>query len=347
MRSHTIKKNKWLHSLVMICLLIVMACPLCSVSYAAGYGDTVTVKVPYTHIYSADKSRGQSDKFTYKIEPIDGAPLPQGSKNGAFLFTIEAAPGSTVKGTMDLKIAFPKAGVYEYKVSSYEKTKYIGFTYEKRTYNITVDMHNDGSGGLKDPIVYVVKNGKKRDRIELNPSYTAQDVPGNEQRPITTPKGDGTPAPAVPAETVEPEPEPQNPIIEIGNGLLPQPDPERNYWALVNLLAALASLGTAGVMIARYFQRIDTEEDEYIIRREGKLRLLGAIPAIVSVIAFIATEDLTLPMGLVDEWTWLMLATFGVSAITAFVAYKKYDSGDGKGDNSGTADSGQMKGNLA
>lgn len=348
MRSHMTKLNKWLSSLVMICLLIMMFGMSGSMVYALGYGEATSISVPYTQIYDADKTR-TNDTFNYRVTPVDGAPMPDGKSS--YDFAVKAVPNKAeTKGSVSLNIAFPKPGIYNYNVASYEANKQDGFTYASEKYTVEVTVSNDGNGGLKTPMVNVVSGGKKTAAMEFKPSHVPTKVPKDRTRPQTTPRGDGNAAVGVAApgepEVVETEPEPENPVVEIAKDLVPKADPDRNYWALVNLLAALGCIAIAGVMIARYFQRIDTDEDEYIIRREGKLRLVGIIPALVAVITFIATEDLTLPMGLVDEWTWLMLVAFAVSAITAFAAYKKYDSGDSS-DNSGQNGNRQASGSLA
>lgn len=347
MRSHMTKLNKWLISLVMICLLIMMFGMSGSMVYALGYGEATSITVPYTQIYDADKTR-TNDTFNYRVTPVDGAPMPDGAS--AYDFKVKAVPNKAVtKGSVSLNIAFPKPGIYNYNVASYEANQQSGFTYASEKYTVEVVVSNDGNGGLNTPVVNVVSGKNKAPAMEFKPSHVPTPIPQNRTRPQTTPRGDGTPAVGVAAPgepEVVAEPEPANPVVEIAKDLVPKADPNREYWSLVNLLAALGSIAIAAVMITRYFQRIDTDEDEYIIRREGKLRLVGAIPALVAAITFIATEDLTLPMGLVDEWTWLMLTAFAVSAITAFAAYKKYDSGDSS-DNSGQNGNRQASGSLA
>ena len=65
------------------------------------------------------------------------------------------------------------------------------------------------------------------------------------------------------------------------------------------------------------------EEDEDEEEGKKKSKFLGLIPAIVSVIAFILTEDMSDPMTMVDKWTILMLIILGVSAVTAFLTRNK------------------------
>ena len=57
-------------------------------------------------------------------------------------------------------------------------------------------------------------------------------------------------------------------------------------------------------------------------KRHLFLRIMGLIPAIVSVIVFILTEDLTQRMELVDSYTLLMILILLVEAVIAFFARK-------------------------
>ena len=77
-------------------------------------------------------------------------------------------------------------------------------------------------------------------------------------------------------------------------------------------------------MLIRYFGR-RSEEDETIgeevdVQRKGKLRIASIIPAIGAIIAFILTEDMSLPMAMTDKWTVLMIAILVVQALVAIIA---------------------------
>lgn len=329
MGSYTFRTiEKWLLSLVMICLMIALS--VIDV-HAADYTDPVDVKFQYTQTYDADADR-KNDTFTYKITPLAGAPAPQGSSNGVYYFSVQGVPGKKpVNGTVNLRMVFPKPGEYKYQVSAYVSNPKKGFTYDKHTYNLHVYVKNAADGGLKADTVSG-ESGYKNGVLKFTPAHESEVVPEEQARPITTPRGDGNTAvrtadPGQPAPAVEPEeePEPETPAQQIIEKVAPKPDPERDYWALINLLEAIATALIAVVMLVRYFGRIDTDEDDYIIRREGKLRLLGLIPAVVSVITFILTEDLSLPMELTDEWTMFMTVVLLLGLATALIAYFKYD----------------------
>ena len=96
------------------------------------------------------------------------------------------------------------------------------------------------------------------------------------------------------------------------------------YWALINLLSAIATAILSVLMLIRYFGR-RSEEDEVIgeevdVQRKGKLRIASIIPAIGAIIAFILTEDMSLPMAMTDKWTVLMIVILIVQALVAVFA---------------------------
>lgn len=347
MRSYNMKKsNRLLSGLIMICLSVVLIglSSFSGVYAAGGYDDPVNVKVPYKLTYDAENNR-TNDSFDFQITPIGGAPKLSDNSNGAYTFSVAAKPGSVVNGEVDLNIVFPAPGEYDYKVSAYVPNPQAGFHYDTNVYTLKVFVKNSSSGGLA--LAAIDSDNKKLVSLAFNASHDPEVIPPNEARPTTTPRGDGTvPAAGVtgdgqPAD-IEPEPTPLQNII---NNVVPKADPERDYWALLNVIMAIVTLVIGAVMVKRYFERIDTEEDEYIIRREGGFRLVGIIPALASVITVLLVEDFTLPMGFVDEWTWLIAAFLAVEAVAAFIAYRKYDKGEDNSDGQGT--NGQMKEGLA
>ena len=141
---------------------------------------------------------------------------------------------------------------------------------------------------------------------------------------------DATPA-AEPAEVVpdeptpaaEPEPEPQ---------VIPdEPTPlAEGTWALVNLISAIATLLGGALALFRRKEEEDEDEeqpDQYRTEDEGKddnrgsrmlaAKILGAVAGIAAPVIFFLTEDMSLPMELVDKWTILMLVVLAVQIVAA------------------------------
>ena len=71
---------------------------------------------------------------------------------------------------------------------------------------------------------------------------------------------------------------------------------------------------------AEAVKRSAQAEEEEEEKKRKKSKLLGLIPPIASIILFILTEDMRLPMTMFDKWTLLTgiftLANFGLAFLT-------------------------------
>ena len=110
-------------------------------------------------------------------------------------------------------------------------------------------------------------------------------------------------------------------------------------WALINLiLTILTVLGSLILMLGYLGKKEKAAADEdgnpilnengeetlaYTLKKKGFWRLFSLIPAIGAIIAFILTEDMRLPMVLVDKWTLLMVIIALVQVVDAFLCKKK------------------------
>lgn len=106
------------------------------------------------------------------------------------------------------------------------------------------------------------------------------------------------------------------------------------YWALLNLLLAIFTVVSSVVLLVLYFKgkkdddEEDEDEEEKELKRKGIYRLLSIIPAVVSVVLFFLTENMSLPMILVDEWTLWMAVIAVVNVVLAILSKKKFDDAD-------------------
>lgn len=127
-------------------------------------------------------------------------------------------------------------------------------------------------------------------------------------------------------ETPIPLAEPEE-VIEIEETEVPMAEAEIGSWALINLIASILSVLTALGMIITFFTGKDEEEDENENEEKSENRkeskFLGLIPAILSVIVFIRTEDMRLPMVYTDRYTLLMVIILVVSLLLAIVTRNK------------------------
>ena len=105
-------------------------------------------------------------------------------------------------------------------------------------------------------------------------------------------------------------------------------------WALINLISAILTAIISAAMIVLGLKKKEENEDEEneadTINRKWSVRLLGLIPAIGAVIAFILTEDMTLKMQLTDNWTLMMIIILAIEAVLAIASKKTTEEGEEK-----------------
>ena len=122
------------------------------------------------------------------------------------------------------------------------------------------------------------------------------------------------------------------------------PKGNSGIWALINLIAAIVTVILGLILLLSKRHRNDEEEDEEerqarIERGEEKeqeqkrgwiCKVLGVIVAIASVVFFILTEDMSLPMALTDKWTIWMIVIAIVELVLVLVGrhWKDVDDED-------------------
>ncbi|MEG0527640.1 MAG: InlB B-repeat-containing protein, partial [Longicatena sp.] len=153
--------------------------------------------------------------------------------------------------------------------------------------------------------------------------------------PVVTP-----PAPVQPVQPVQPNPAPQEPEIVVPDNDTPEVKVDDNdtpkakssaSWALINLICSILTVLLVIVIVLgkRKKEEEDEDEDETIAYKRRKWTMIaGAVVALGSVITFILTENIFLPMILVDKWTLLMAAILLVQVVVLVLAkkWKKEDN---------------------
>ena len=174
------------------------------------------------------------------------------------------------------------------------------------------------------------------------PTPTTPSVPPVIQRVVPTP----TP---VPEEKVEEEQTPKAEPKEeekVEEDYTPKATQEY-YWALINLICAIVTVlfGLLLLISKRHKDEDDEEEDdetkqqattnedeekEQEKKRGTFTRVLAVLIAIVSVVFFLVTEDLSLPWTWTDQWTIWMVALGLVQIVVFFVGrkWKNVDNDD-------------------
>ena len=135
---------------------------------------------PVTKKIAGDKPAKKST-FDFVLESIDGAPLPEGAKDGKLTASIEG------EGTIEFgTIAYTKAGTYEYRCYEIDKGE-DGYTYDKTVYTMRVAV-TEGTKNFKVERAIVDKNGKEHDSLTFVNTYKAPAKPVV-NKPATVKKG--------------------------------------------------------------------------------------------------------------------------------------------------------------
>jgi hypothetical protein len=123
-------------------------------------------------------------------------------------------------------------------------------------------------------------------------------------------------------ETEEPaEPE----IEEIKDELVPLAGGDNGSWALLNFVLMILGVFESLMLLIGYFINIkkESEEEEKKLNKKGIVRLISIPIAIVSVVVFCLTEDITLKTAFVDKWTILMAVIAIVQTVVVALSRKK------------------------
>ncbi len=137
----------------------------------------------------------------------------------------------------------------------------------------------------------------------------------------------------VPAGAIEVDEDGQAQIVDIAEEDTPLAagtETNKSAWALVNLIAMIVTAILAIILLIQTFKKKDEEEEAQMTedqiedeKKRKRRKLLGLIPAIVAIIAFVLTEDIFSPMAFVDKWTILMIIILVVEALVCYFTRKK------------------------
>ncbi|MCL2889054.1 MAG: InlB B-repeat-containing protein [Eggerthellaceae bacterium] len=110
-------------------------------------------------------------------------------------------------------------------------------------------------------------------------------------------------------------------------------------WALLNLvLSAIGILGALGIFLAFFMRRKkeedqgaqanqNSQEDPEVLRKKRlALRILNIALGIVACVVFVLTQDMSLPMALVDWWTIVHAVIFVIQIVVVVLAMVRKDN---------------------
>ena len=158
-------------------------------------------------------------------------------------------------------------------------------------------------------------------RVVVTPTVTTPTTaptatPEATVEPSATPEATATPS-ATPSATAETITEEETPEAATG------------HWALINLIAGLATTLLGVILLLSKKEKESDEEDsnEGKQTRKSVWKVVGAVDAVAAVVTFLLTENLTKSMVLTDKWTILM-AVFAVVNVASLILGRKYHTED-------------------
>ena len=181
--------------------------------------------------------------------------------------------------------------------------------------------------------------------ITAAPAPATPTTPTTPSTTSTTPRTPSAPQVTTPAETVEKETTPKaEPKKEekVEEEYTPKASPQY-YCALINLICAILTVlfGLLLLISKRHKSEDDDEEDDETKQQTNNddeekeqekkrglfTRVLAVLIAIVSVVFFLVTEDLSLPWTWTDQWT-IWMVVIGLVQIVVFFVGRKWKNVD-------------------
>ena len=180
------------------------------------------------------------------------------------------------------------------------------------------------------------------------PATVATPTPKPTATPSTTPsdnggKGDGNNDGEM-GETINDNETPLANGEDIADNATPLAGLGTGAWALINLILTIVTTLLSILLLIGYIgkkKKALEDEDgnvvldengkevmEYEKNKKGLWRLISIIPALIAIIVFIFTEDMTLPMIFVDKWTILHVVIALVQVVVMVLCKKKKDEND-------------------
>lgn len=135
---------------------------------AHGLADLVQVTLRVDQVFTKNSSvSGLNGVFPYELTSLEESnPLPSGSVNGTYTFTIEETESKEIG-----PITFITPGVYQYEIKMKTPPAAIGYTYDTQVYTVGVYVKRSAGNLIAD--VTVQKNGgSKVDGIKFETIYT-------------------------------------------------------------------------------------------------------------------------------------------------------------------------------
>ena len=319
-----------------------------NISTGSGSWSNLNSFVSMTHTFSNPESKSPNltkDSYQFKYWKNDETEeyfydgdsytyiAPNGKVNtviNTYAYWQPAVKVNLYNGTelFDTKLSFESINSIDFeKLTDTDTKQFIGWFDENGQ---IADVYNAPAITKENNSVLTINLFAKFKEItppQPDPESTPESTP-------TTPKKDNTTVKKQTIVTTEtytetrvisplPTPKAAKPTIEDSKIPLAKP---QGTWALLNLILTIVSCLIAIILL---FVKKKSENDEYTdeeekdIRSMRRFKFFSILFGIVSIIVFIFTEDMTMPMVWIDKWTILMAIFTGIEIANIFIIRQK------------------------
>lgn len=314
-----------------------------------GIPDKYQVVVTFRAVNGTVTGAGEDGTYKLVVTLVDdNGDYATPEDGGKLTLTAEQIPGTTANTGYG-------NGVWDKEPSGAVVTGNITFTI---TYTATTPTPDPTPGGGDDPTPTPPGGGGGGGGGTPDPTPTPTPTPG--PAPVVpvpaavTPVVPAAPAPAatpVAATPVAAAPAAEGPAIEaledeavplaaggdeeapelaaLDDEEVPLAPGNGARWALINFALMNLAIFESLMLLIGYFVKTknDKEDDDEKrkLKKKGIFRILSIPVAVISLIAFILTEDITLPTGFVDKYTIIMLIIAVVQTVVVALSNKKYE----------------------
>ena len=165
--------------------------------------------------------------------------------------------------------------------------------------------------------------------------------PGNLPADMTTPDdGDDQNAEIVETPFNDDDNTGKGEVVEIEDEETPEAGGRRGHWALINLIATVGGALLALILLIGKHQKdaddeadenaqvvaSEMDEEDEVVKRRRKWKYISTIVAVISVVIFFLTENMSLRMVLVDKYTMLMLALFLGNVVCLYMGKRWHEA---------------------
>lgn len=179
------KINRWKKQILLTLCGICIGLLSASTVYAADYTVETALPVKQHVVIQEGTSVPVRPTGVYELSAAEqDTPMPQGSKNGSYLFSIEGNDKQA-----DIPLSYTHAGVYVYTLRQITADAAY-YTYDKTVYTVTAYIQNDPSGGLTCQLIMENAHKEKCGEAVFRNSYHGPKTDDSSESPSTGEEND-------------------------------------------------------------------------------------------------------------------------------------------------------------